>query len=227
MRQHIRVSLTFLTNTNQWLSQGEKGEKKKPTKTKPYQTNKNPSKNQQTPNQKTTNKTQNNTPNKNPTPFSRLCFFPKAEQRYHLIIRSASLARREQNPARGRNEKENERGGNQQCNFVRAGLSGDSQAQKSITQPFCGNNNYESSTSFLLQELNNSPLFIRPTTVNSKYLLLSDEKYRPNMVAVLFVCSLNVESKYTSFSVGSPSASCKKFVPTLLLEYGRRSKTEK
>ena len=47
------------------------------------------------------------------------------------------------------------------------------------------------------------------------------------MVVVLFGCSLNTESKNTSFSVGSPSACCRKLVTTLLLAYGRRSITEK
>lgn len=104
------------------------------------------------------------------------------------------------------------------------------QAQRLValfSMPLWGSNNHGSHTSFTLLTPNNSPLFIRPTTVNSKYLLFPVDEYRPNMVAVLFGCSLNVESKNTSFSVGSPSACCRKFVTTLLLEYERRSITEK
>ena len=116
------------------------------------------------------------------------------------------------------------------------GLSGDSMQQERLSTKvnhtvfnihLWHTNNYGSNTSFPLHTPNNSPLFIRPITVNSKYLLLSADEYRPNMVAVLFGCSLNVESKYASFSIGSPSACCKKFVTTLLLEYGRRSNTGK
>lgn len=83
------------------------------------------------------------------------------------------------------------------------------------------------SPSFPLLNTNNSPLFIRPITVNSKYCLSSTGEYRPNTVAVLFGCSLNAESKNTSFSIGSPSACCRKLVTSLLLAYERRSITEK
>lgn len=200
MRQHVCVPLAFLSNTNQWLSLGGKGKKEKEQKKRPSQMD---------------------------SFLHTPCFFrpfsallrvsTAAELRYQLIVRSASPGQERAASRRWRKEMK-EWEGMWKMTACNRNDSSTKVNHTVVNIHLSRTSNYGSNTSSTMHIPNNSPLLIRPITVNSKYLLLSADEYRPKTVAVLFGCNLNVESKYTSFSIGSPKACCKKFSTTRLLE---------